>query len=316
MKKGIIFILLIIIYFLTIKIVWAEVANKILAVVNDEVITSQELNELLAPLYIQCQATYKGKELEEKIAQAKKDALDQLMEDRLILQEAKKENILISDSEVQEKIEELQQRFSTPEEFAAALEQQDINLKRLERIYREQLMIKELVSRQVRLKVVVEPNQVTEYYQKHSGEFKDPESLRLSNILIRTKDRLDSEAKAQAEQILTSLKEGANFAQLAQEYSQGPKAKEGGDMGFVFKGTLLKEIDEIIFKLNPGEISNLIKTDLGYHIFKVEEKRPEQVKPLHTVHDQINDMLFKQKFEERFKEWIGKLKKNAYIAIK
>ncbi len=316
MKNKIMFGLIIIVYFLSVKIALAEVANKILAVVNDEVITNQELNDFLSPLYVQYEATYKGKELEEKIAQAQKEMLNQLIDDKLILQEAKKENIIVSDNEIEEKIEELKQRFTSPELFLAALEQQNLTLNKLEGLYRDQLMIKELVNRQVRFKVAVDPLEITRYYQSHLEEFKEPESVHLSNILIKTKDRQDSDAKSEAEGILKSLKEGADFAQLAKEHSQGQNAAQGGDMGFVFKGQLLKEVDEVIFKLNPGEISGVVKTDLGYHILKVHEKRSEQVKPLTAVQAEINEALSKEKFEERFNEWIGKLKKHAYVAIK
>lgn len=316
MKYKITFILSILVYFLIPNLTLAEVTNKILAVVNDEVVTQQELNELLAPIYVQYQTMYKGQELEEKFAQAKKDIFNQLIEDRLLLQQAKKENIQVNDDEVQAKVEELKQRFPVSEQFMAALEQQEITLKKLEDLYREQLMIRELVNRQVRSRVVVDPQQVTDYYQKHLEEFKEPEAVKVSNILIRTKDITEATAKAEAEKILKSLKEGADFSQLAQEQSQGPNAKEGGGMGFVSKGQLLKDIDEVIFKLNPGEISGLIKTNLGYHIFKVEEKRPASIRPLNEVQTEISDILYKQMFDQKFNEWIGKLKKRAYIAIK
>lgn len=316
MKKKRIFVLFILIYFLTVNLSLAELANKILAVVNDEVITYQELKDVLLPLYAQYQATYKGKELEEMMAEAERDMLNQLIEDRLILQEARKQNIVVNDDEVQEKIGKLKQQFSSPEEFTAVIKQQNINLKKLEELYREQLMIKELINRQVRLRVVVDPQQVTDYYHLHLQDFKDPESVRVSNILVRTRDRLDSEAKVQAKEILKLLKEGADFSQLAQEHSQGPGAADGGDMGFVFKGQLLPEIDQEIFKLNPGQTSDLVKSDLGYHIFRVEEKRAEEIKLLDTVKAQIHEILFKQKFEEIFSEWMGKLKKHAYIVIK
>jgi parvulin-like peptidyl-prolyl isomerase len=316
MNYRIIFILSILFYSLIPNLSLAEVTNKILAVVNDEVITQQELEEVLVPIYVQYQTMYRGQELEEKFAQAQKDMFNQLIEDRLLLQQAKKENIQVNDKEVEAKIEELKQRFPNPEQFMVALEQQGISLNKLEDLYREQLMIRELVNRQVRSRVVVDPQQVTDYYQKHLEEFREPEAIKISNILIRTKDVTEATAKDEAEEVLKALKEGGDFAQLAQEHSQGPNAKEGGEMGFVSKGQLLKDIDEVIFKLNPGEISGLIKTNLGYHIFKVEEKRPSSIKPLNEVRTQISDILYKQMFDQKFNEWIERLKKHAYIAIK
>jgi parvulin-like peptidyl-prolyl isomerase len=313
-KKVLIFTALI--YCFSLKLAFAEVTNKILAVVNDEIVTQQELNDVLGPINMQLQATYKGQELEEKLNQAKKEMLSQLIDDKVLLQEAKKLNIAVGEDEVQSKIEELKNRFPQPEEFAFALEQQGITVKKLESLYREQLMIKELISREVRAKVVVDPQQVTDYYKKHPDDFREPEAIRVSNVLIRTKDVTEETAHSEAEAVLKSLKEGGNFAQLAQEHSQGPNAKDGGEMGFISRGQLLKEIDEVIFNLNAGDTSDLIKTNLGYHIFKVEEKRPGRVKPLEEVRAGISEVLYRQQFDQRFTEWMGKLKKHAYITIK
>lgn len=316
MRNKIILIFTVLICCFNLKFALAEVANKILAVVNDEIITQQELSDVLGPINMQLQTMYKDKELEEKLSLAKKDMLNQLIDDKILLQEAKKVNIAVDDDEVQVKMEELKNRFPSPGEFTFALEQQGITLKKLESLYREQLMIRELVNRQVRSRVVIDPQQVTGYYQKHPDDFREQEAIRVSNILIRTKDVNEETAHGEAETVLNSLKQGGDFAQLAQEYSQGPNAKEGGEMGFISRGQLLKEIDEVIFKLNAGDISDLIKTNLGYHIFRVEEKRPGRVKPLEEVRTEISEVLHRQQFEQRFNEWMGKLKKHAYITIK
>ena len=138
----------------------------------------------------------------------------------------------------------------------------------------------------------------------------------MQHILVRAGSRSDEEAHEFADSLVAQLRTGKPFEELARDYSEGAEAKEGGDMGWLEKGQLLGEIDEKIFALNEGEITVPIKSSLGYHLFKVTERRKFSVKPLTEVRAQVQDRIFKKKLRQRLEAWIENLKKNAYISIR
>ena len=169
---------------------------------------------------------------------------------------------------------------------------------------------------EVKSKVSVSPGDVNEYYKAHSSDFAQGDRVRLQHILIRTSSRTEDEAKALAESLLTQVRGGKSFEELAKTYSEGAEAKDGGEMGWIEKGQLLGEIDQKVFSLKEGEVTPPIQSSLGFHLFRVEESQKSAVKPLSEVRDQILDVIFKEKLKVRLEGWIAGLKKNAYISIR
>ncbi len=295
----------------------AEVVNKVVAVVNDEVITQQDVDELLAVLYAQYVHTYKMDELLKKMEEAKQTIVEQMIEDKLVLSRAKLIGLEVTDKEIEEKLQEVKDGFPSEEEFYNTIQTQGLTIQSLKNRYRDQILMRKAVEKEVRTKVDVLPNEITEYYQSHKEEFKQNKKVKVKNILLRAKDEIEFElARVQAEQIIERLKKGEDFEKLAEEYSQGPGASSGGDMGYIEKGQMIKELDEEVFSLNIGEISRPIKTDLGYHICKVEDIKYGGVLSLEEAYGQIYEKLFRMKFQQALKEWLEDLKKKAYISIK
>ena len=141
--------------------------------------------------------------------------------------------------------------------------------------------------------------------------------IRPRAILIKKRaDRPEGEALDMAKEILKRLEEGSDFELLAHKYSDGPYAKSGGDMGWVKKGELMERIDILIFSMEVNEISAILVTNVGYHIFKVEEKRPPNQRTFSEVKDEIEKKLFNKKVEESLGQWIDRLKEDAYIALR
>lgn len=296
---------------------WAEVDEKIVAIVGNEVITHSELEDALKPVYKQYQALFKGKELAEKCKRAREEILNQMIKDKLILQEAKKLNITVEDEAVEAKLKEMIDKFPSEEKFFEALKNEGLTLDALREKYREQLIIRKLTNIEVRAKITLGPQEILDYYNAHLEEFTEPEQVRLKTILIRVRKGDDEEAiRARLEEIMSMLKEGMDFGRLALICSEGPEARNRGDLGFIEKGQLLEDIDRVVFGLKPGEISEPIRTNVGYHIFKVEAKKKARVKEFNEVREEIEDKLFQQKAVARFNEWMAKLRENAYISIK
>lgn len=295
----------------------AAIVDKIAVVVNDEIITDGEIDRAIAPLYEQYRAIYKGNELLKKLEEAKQRVVEQLIEERLILSEAKKQNVEVDEQGIDKKITETQSRFGSKEEFDRALAAQRLSQKDLRARYKEQMMSRRLIDEKVGSKITITPIEASNYYNAHKEEFVLPEEVKVYNILISPAGKLGPErAAGLAKEIERRLKEGGDFAGLAKAYSEGPGAAEGGSMGYVKRGELMPEIEKVIFNMKEGETSGMVQTHLGYHFFKVEEKRQSRVRPYVEVQAQVEEAVFQGKIKGKLKGWVEGLKKNAYIAFK
>lgn len=312
--------ILILLFILTVSLpygLWAQTVNKIVAVVNEEIITQQDVDQLLSVLYAQEVQTYQGEELLQKMEELKRDILKQIIEDKLILSRAKEMDIIVRDEEVDEKMEYVKNGFPSEEAFYDMLETQGITIANLKDRYRDQIKIRKLIEYEVNSKVSVLPSDAADYYNKHREEFLREEKRKVRHVLVKATDDVDFElAKIEIERAYKALKEGADFAAVATEYSQGPHKNEGGAMGYIARGEMLEELDSAIFSLDVGEFSEPVKSSVGYHIFKVEDVTSSGYFSLEEAQPAIKRMLFQNKFKEKLREWLGELRSKAYIDIK
>ncbi|OIO32789.1 MAG: hypothetical protein AUJ70_04780 [Candidatus Omnitrophica bacterium CG1_02_40_15] len=310
-------ILLSIIFIMFGALAQAAIVNKFVAVVNDEVITQQDVDQLLSVLYAQYSQEYKGDELLQKMEQVKKDILNQIIEDKLVLSRAKELGIKVTESEINERLDYIKKGFPSEKEFYETLETQGVTIANLKDRYRDQIMMKKLVDYEVKSKVSVLPSETSDYYEKHRSQFREGDKYRVKNILVKAKDDVSFElGKVEIDNVYNKLKEGGNFDDLAMQYSQGPNAEKGGDMGYIEKGQMLEVLDNAIFKLKPGEFSEPVKSEIGYHIFKLEDIKYGKQASLEDVQKDIQMVLFQDKFKAQVNEWLSGLKEKAYICIK
>ena len=311
------FVFVILVFFCKILFSHAEVVDKIIVIVNDEIITQGEVDRILLPVYEQYKNVYKEQELALKINEARKNVLQKLIQDKLLLTEARRRQIEVEPGEVEEKIDIVRKRFPTEEEFKLALMRENIVFSELEKEYKERIMVDKLVDMEIRRRVSVSPNEILNYYESHKEEFKEPKKVKLRSLLIRISEkRPKQKALKLARQMHNRLKEGGDFDLLAKEYSDGPYAESGGDMGWVKEGELMERINDLVFSLDENEISGVLETDLGFHIFKVEEKMPPKATKFSEAKDRIEQFLFNRKLEKQLGEWLEELKENAYIAFR
>lgn len=291
--------------------------DKILVVVNEDVITEAELDVALTPVTNELKKEFSGEELKAKIQEMRDELLNQMVEDKLILQEAKRRGVVVDESEIDDRLKDVQLKFPSTGEFNDQIEKIGLTVTILKTRYKDQLMMAKLVTHEIKDKVVVTPAEISDYYDKHSEELKAPESVRLKNIMIRFDEATtESLAKQKADDIFRLIKEGRDFSDLAKQYSQGAKAAEGGDLDFIPRGQMREEFDKAIFTLKPGEVSSPIKTDTGYYIFKVEEKKDPYLRPLPEIRDEIENTIFRDKAQKKYTEWMAKLKRDAFIQYK
>jgi peptidyl-prolyl cis-trans isomerase SurA len=292
------------------------VIDKIVAVVNNEVITQREVTRLLFPLFEKYKKEYTGKRLENKMLEAEDVVLTQLIDEKLILSEAKRQGIEATGKEIELRLKNVKNRFGTEKEFRGALAEQNISLTELRDSFKSDIIKSKLIHKVVGLKVIIAPSEVNRYYDEHIDEFMEPKKARVFNILIKNKPEEKGTALFLANKIKETIKSGGDFKELAKEYSEGPNAKEGGDLGTVKKGEMIEELDDAIFSLEIGEVSNVIESPLGYHIVKVTEKKPEKTTEFDIVKQDIEGLIFREKIDDKVKKWLKGLKRDAYISIK
>lgn len=204
--------------------------------------------------------------------------LNQLISAELMYQLASPTPIVNLDQKINESVGELKKRFSSEDEYAKVLQAQGLTEKDLRELIRRNLIIENHVELEIVPKHKVGDAEVKEFYDKNPETFTQPEQARASHILV-TVDAKASEAdkkaaRAKIDGLLKQVKEGADFAKLAQENSSCPSSKQGGDLGYFSKGQMVKPFEDAAWALKPGEVSGVVETQFGFHIIKLAEKRP------------------------------------------
>ncbi len=303
--------------------VWAGkvVIDKVVALVNEEVITLSQLHQEGKPLIRRIAEELKGRARESQMQITQRQVLEALIFRRLQLQEAVKERVTVEEAEVTKAIEEIKEQngFKSDGELVTALAQENLTLGEFKTKIREQLVVDRLLIRKVRTAVVVTEEEILQYYKANAQEFQQAPAVRLRHIFIRLPDTPSPEdlklAQARADEVFQKLKGGADFAAVAAQYSDGVAAKEGGDLGMIRQGELDAALEAVAFALKPGGVSGSIRTAAGLNIIKVEERSAPQL-PMDKVRDTIRQKLFAQKYEARLNSYLEELRQKAYIEVR
>lgn len=300
----------------------AAVIDRVVAVVNAEVITLSELEEAAAPVVTALSSLPQGDALRRERDRAMREVLTALVEKRLHLQEARKKGIRISSEELAMAIEDIKKRNGLPDDEALkkALGEENLSFEKYQDNLKEQLTITKLLSREVYTALIMTTEEAASYYRDHQEIFSSPEEVRISQIHISLpKEESAAEREGAREKALFIFKEirkGKDFSEMARQYGEGLEREKGGDLGYFKRGDLLPRLDQAAFSLDIGEVSEPIETPLGFHILRVEEKRGVRPKPLDEVRPQIEEALTEQKAEELHQRWLTELKARAYIDIR
>jgi len=285
----------------------ASITDRIIAVVNTELIMLSELKAEVASEERRLQDTYRGAELKRRLKQVEYMGLTRMIERKLQLQTAKTKGVEVADDEVQRAALELKRQGEQVDETNPADKK---NIK-------EQLLLMRVVDREVRSGVMVTETELQRYYQSHQNRFLIPDEYRISQILILRKAReTEEDASERAMSVSSALKQGADFAELALKHSDGPEATKGGNIGFVRQGELLPQIERALSALEPGQMTDAIQTSDGWHIIKLDEKRLPQFRPFAEVKSEIQTLVFQQKTEDVYQRWLSDLKNKAFIEVK
>ncbi|MFQ5329135.1 MAG: peptidylprolyl isomerase [Thermodesulfobacteriota bacterium] len=286
----------------------AEVVDRVVAVVNDSVITLSELERAVTAVERQRRAGGESAPPRERL-------LDQLIEGILVEQAAARVGITVSEQEIDAAVEDVRRRNNISlDELKKALTGSGITY----REYREKLEseIKQVKfsSRQFRSKAAIPEEDIASYYRQHREKFHGPASYHLGMISIYEPER--EAAKKAADAILARLQKGERFEDVAHRYSDGPNIAEGGDLGILNAGELDQSIESVVRKLSVGAFSDVIWTSAGPAIIRLIDKKGGGVRPLAEVSEEIHAILFQEIVDGRYAEWLERMKESSHIDIR
>jgi len=313
------------------------VVEEIVARVNNEIVTHTE--------YIRSRDQLKQEIQQQDPANAdrifsekQRDVLRDLIDQQLLLQKGKDLGIT-GDTELIKRLDEMrkQMNLETMEDLEKAAEAQGASYEDFKQTMRNQIITQRVIGQEVGSKLAMNKDDEKKFYEQHRAEMEHPEQVRLSEILIAPKTPakpaasrdakpeppLEAEteaglaaAKAKAEDLLDQIHKGAKFEDLAKKYSDGPSAKEGGDLSYFKRGTMPKELDDKVFALKAGEVSDVIRTKQGYVILLAAEHQMAGIPSLKEAEPRIQDALYMQKLQPALRAYLTTLREQAYIDYK
>lgn len=276
--------------------------EKIVAVVNNDIITQKDLTDFVNFMTMQYRTEYQGEELQAKIQSVQKDLLDKLIDDRLIVQEAKNSDIKIDESRVKARINEIKKQYPSETQFQSALSQQGLVQADLEAKIREQMMMYFFIDMQIKNKIIVKPSEVTDFYENNPHDFEIPEQ--------REFDAVTLEDDTLAKEISQKVKNGQSLDEALKGASLSANkicASRGGQ--------LKKEIEEVIFNLKVGEVSVPLKIEGKYYIFKLNNSKAPRKQSLFEVQEKVSALLSDKKMQEKLNMLLNERKNKSYIKI-
>lgn len=294
-----------------------RVVDRVIAVVNNDAITLGEVQDSIRTFkYVN-----QGQALREGDQELMERFLARLIDDRLQLQEAEREKIVVEDGEVEEELAELMKKMKaeTSEDFEATLRRDGITMDMVKKRLRDRLKMSKVVRRKVQLRVSVTDQEIDRYLEANRQKLETGLGYHARHILITPEGSSASAweaAQARALEIHGELGRGADFAELARKHSRDASARGGGDLGTLHRGELAQDIESQILALEPGAVSAPYRSTLGYHIFRLESKESLEGEGAARAREQIRGILFREKYEARRDAWLKEIKQRAIIEVR
>lgn len=295
-------------------------AGAIVAIINDEIITEYDVAKRAAIAVVEAEKKYSGAQLEQLKRQLAQDVTNELIDRKVLVIEA--ERVFASDEPKKEEINKELDNFlkgavrevGSISKFYEIANMQGINPAEKKVELREDLMIDKIMNEHVYTKVSVPPKDVRKYYNEHIDEYQEAKRVKLRQILIRFSGyKTKEDAEWVARQLLKRLKHGEDFATLAENYSQEPRASNGGLWDFDEVESLRKELRDEAFRMKEGEISPILESSVGYHIVKIEEVKPAKVHSFESIQEEIFQKLQQEYTNNLRKAYIERLKQKVVI---
>ncbi len=298
---------------------WGEIVDRVIAVVNDDVITQYELESTVELILKRYEQSIPPGDRERVAAEARKALLDRMIEDLLLRQEAKRLGITVREEEVTLTIQEsLKRRKMTTEDLQQALIKEGSSYERYRESTRSDLIKMRIMQREIRPRVSVTNEEIGAFYQEHHDEYEGKLRVRLLMIALplpNNSPAVKEEMRLKAQAILQRIRAGESFEALANEFATGP-ARTGGDIGYVEKGSINPAIEEVAFSLKPGETSDVIETPQGFYIIRALDRRGGGSLTVKATREDVEERIYRDKMEKKFAEWMVEKRQKAHIEIR
>jgi len=293
-----------------------EASNDKLALVNGTVITRVEFDREMTAAYRQFMRT--GQKInQQQLAEFKKQVLESLIAQELILQESIKKGIKIEDKTINEELAKMKQNYPNEEAFNTALKNSNLSEENLKSDLHKKIVIQKYIKNEFELSTDISDKEIKAFYDSHPESFTKPEQVRARHILIKidpnTGETQKKEAKQKLAAVQARLKKGDDFADLAKEFSEDTSKSQGGDLGLFRKGQMVKPFEEVAFNLPVGQVSDIVETQFGYHLIKVEEKIPGSLVKFDEIKEKLKMYLKQQQTGAKVQAHIAQLKEKAKI---
>jgi peptidyl-prolyl cis-trans isomerase SurA len=300
-----------------------KVVEEIVARVNNEIITFSEYQKSESELHEEVRQDCQG---------CAQDRLNQLFEDRqknllrdqidqsLLEQRAKDLGISV-ENDVIKRLDQVRQQnnFPSMEALQAAVEGQGMSWEDYKGNFRNQLLTQEVIRREVGSRVDIGHDDVKKYYDEHKQEFVRPEQVVLADIFLSTEGKTPDQVaviQKKANDLLARLKKGDDFSELAKRNSEGPTAKDGGELGAFERGQLSKQLEDTVFALNKNQLTDVIQTKTGFEVLKVLEHFEAGLQPVEKVEPEIENRIYAERMAPILRNYLGELREESYVVVK
>src|SRR6516162_4490816 len=306
-----------------------QIVERIVVRINNSIITLSDLKRSQEQLA--AETSKQDPNLPPDAQPKQQDLLRDLIDSKLLSQKADELGIS-ADTDVIKRLDELRKQMhaESMEDLERAAQAQGVSFEEFKQNLKDSILTQKVIQQEVGGHITVTQQEIQEYYNQHKDEMARPEQVRLSEILISTAppptpapgqpapsaDEVVAEAKAKADAVYAQLQKGAKFEELAQKNSNGPTAANGGDLEYFKRGTLSKQLEDQVFALKAGQYTEPVRTNQGWVMLKVTEHQSEGTPPLKEVESQIQERLYMTKMQPALREYLTKLREDAYIDIK
>ena len=297
-----------------------SVVDRVICVINSDAVTLYELDE--AEAYYLYENKMQPPPDDERAALREK-VLAGIIEKRLQLQQAEKEKVTVEDAELKEQLEDIQKRLgaTTQAEFETQIKAQGMTYEGVKKRLTEQLMIQRIIRRKVALRISVTEEDIDQYLNANREKLETGLTFEARHILFLPQSGAGEDgwqaARRRADDVYGRVMAGEDFGELAADFSEDTAtAKNGGRLGILKRGELAPDIETAILRLSPGEHSPPFRSEVGYHLFELDSKETLAGEQLAQARNQIRDILYRQKYDVRLKEWLVEIRGKAIIEMR
>ncbi len=294
-----------------------EIVNAIAVIVDDAVITFKDVQTLVTPGIELLQRQYERQPAlyKQKVMDAQRDGIEQLVEQQLILRDFKSAGYAFPESIIEEYVKErIREQFGDRLKMTQTLHAQGMTYESFRRQMRENLIVRALSEKNISSEILISPYKIEQFYAQNRELFKMEDQIKLRMIVLnQTPGSAPGQAKKLADEILRKLEEGATFKEMAAIYSEGSQRAQEGDWGWIERTVLRKELAEVAFALKAGSRSGVIETPEACYLMLVEETKPAHLKNLSDVRDEIEKTLLTQERSRLRKKYIDRLKGKSFV---